>query len=150
MKKILQIAIGIVALGLIIVIAKNALFTDGDTQFYNDGWAAHEKGQYELATFYFKRVNKTEYPDIPMALGSSYLELKDYGNAITNFQEAYKNRKLYSNEDFSKILNSLGYCYLQTGDLNNARYFLQEAEKSGNPNSKRNLQIVDSLEQKKK
>ncbi|MBL1223102.1 tetratricopeptide repeat protein [Chryseobacterium sp. L7] len=82
-----------------------------------------------------------------MALGASYLELKDYDKAIINFEEAYKNKKAYSPEDFSKILNSLGYCYLETRNLKNAKYFLQEAEKSGNPNSKRNLQILDSLEQ---
>lgn len=148
MKKALQIIIGIIALGFIIVIAKNELFTDADTQFYNDGWDAHEKGQYELAVFYFNRIDKTKYPDVFMALGSSYLELKDYGNAVLNLQEAYKNKKAYNNEDFNKIINSLGYCYLQTRDLNKAKYFFQEAEKLGNPNSKRNLQILDSLNQK--
>lgn len=146
MKKIFLILIGIIALGFIIVIAKNAIFTDANAQFYDDGWTAHEKGQYELAAFYFSKVDKNKYPDIPMALGASYLELKDYDKAIINFEEAYKNKKAYSPEDFSKILNSLGYCYLETRNLKSAKYFLQEAEKSGNPNSKRNLQILDSLE----
>lgn len=150
MKKALQIIIGIIALGFMIVIAKNALFTSTDTQFYDDGWEAHGKGQYESAVFYFNKVDKTKYPDVVMGLGSSYLELKDYGNAILNFQEAYRNKKGYSSEDFNKILNSLGYCYLQTRDLAKAKYFFQEAEKLGNPNSKRNLKIIDSLEQVKK
>lgn len=149
MKKIIQIIIGIIALGFIIVIAKNALFTDTSTQFYDDGWDAHEKKQYESAVFYFSKVDKTKYPDVVMALGSSYLELKDYRNAILNFQEAYKNKTAYSGGDFNKILNSLGYCYLQTGDLAKAKYFFQEAVKSGNSNSKKNLQILDSLEQTK-
>ncbi|WP_241331099.1 tetratricopeptide repeat protein [Chryseobacterium arthrosphaerae] len=147
MKKTFLILIGIIALGFIIVIAKNAIFTDADTQFYDDGWTAHEKGQYELAAFYFSKVDKARYPDAPMGLGASYLELKNYDKAIVSFEEAYKNKKAYSSEDYSKILNSLGYCYLQTGNLKNAKFFLQEAEKSGNLNSKRNLQILDSLEQ---
>lgn len=148
MKKIFQVVIGLISLGFIIVIAKNAIFTDANDQLYDDGWTAHEKGQYELAAFYFSKVDKSKYPDISMALGSSYLELKDYDKAIVNFQEAYKNKNSYSTEDFSKILNTLGYCYLETGDLRKAKYYLQQAAKLGNPNSKRNLQILNSLERK--
>ncbi|WP_370900670.1 hypothetical protein [Chryseobacterium gossypii] len=146
MKKIVQIFIGTVALGLIVVIAKNSLFTDANTQFYDDGWDAHGKKQYELAIFYFDRVDKNKYPEAFMALGSSYLELKDYNNAILNFEKASENKDKYSTEDNSKIQNSLGYCYLQTKNLSKAKYHLLEADKLGNPNSKRNLRILDSLE----
>lgn len=147
MKVATQIIIGIIAVGLIIVIAKNSLFTDKSTQFYNDGWTAFEKKNYESSIFFFNHVDETKYPDVSMGLGASYLELKDYDNAILNLQKAYKNKQSYSSEDFNKILNSLGYCYLQTRELDKAQFFLEEGVKFGNPNSKRNIEIVDSLKQ---
>ncbi|WP_294222670.1 tetratricopeptide repeat protein [uncultured Chryseobacterium sp.] len=146
MKKIVLIIVGIIAIGLIVVIAKNSIFTDSDTQFYEDGWEAHGKKQYELAIFYFERINKDKYPDAFMGLGSSYLELNDYENAILNFEKAVRNKDKYSPEDNGKIQNSLGYCYLQIKNFNKAKQHLLEADQLGNPNSKRNLQILDSLE----
>ena len=39
---------------------------------------------------------------------------------------------------------------MQKGDLDKSRFFLQQAEKLGNPDSKRNLKILDSLQQNTK
>ena len=74
------------------------------------------------------------------------MEKKDYNNAISNLTVAY-NKGIGKKEGyFNKITNSLGICYMQMGNLTKSKYFLLEAEKQGNPNSKRNLQILDSLE----
>lgn len=146
MKKILLIIVGIIAISSVVVIAKNSIFTDSDTQFYEDGWEAYDKKQYELAVFYFERLNKDKYPEAFMGLGSSYLELNDYHNAVLNFEKAVLNKDKYNSEDNGKIQNSLGYCYLQTKKFSKARQHLLEADKLGNPNSRRNLEILDSLE----
>lgn len=149
MKKILQITIGIIALGFIVVIAKNTLFTSADEKWYNEGWNAHEKGDYNTAIFYFNRLDKTKYPDVYVGLGSSYLNTGDFKNAIQNFLEAYKKNIGKGTQDYNKIRNSLGYCYLQIRDYRNARVYFNEAKQLGNENSNINLQILDSLEQKK-
>lgn len=146
MKKILQIIIGIIALGFIVVIVKNTLFTSADNRFYDDGWTAYEKGDFNTAIFYFEKIDKTKYPDVYVGLGSSYMNTEDFDNAIQNFQEAYKKNVGKGTEDYNKVRNSLGYCYLQIGDYKNARFYFQEAIKSGSSNSKKNIQIIDSLE----
>lgn len=79
-------------------------------------------------------------------LGFSYLEKQDFENAINNLQEAYNNKIGEKEGYYDKISNSLGICYMQKGDLNKSKLYLQEAQKLGNPDSKRNLQILDSLE----
>lgn len=149
MKKILQITIGIIALGFIVVIAKNTLFTSADEKWYNEGWNAHEKGDYNTAIFYFNRLDKTKYPDVYVGLGSSYMNTGDFKNAIQNFLEAYKKNIGKGTQDYNKIRNSLGYCYSQIRDYRNARVYFNEAKQLGNENSNINLQILDSLEQKK-
>ncbi len=146
MKKIIQIIIGIIAIGFIVVIAKNALFTSADEKLYDQGWSAYEKGDYKTAIFYFDKVDKAKYPDVFVGLGSSYMNIEDFDNAIQNFQEAYKKNLGKGTEDYNKVRNSLGYCYLQIGDYKNARFYFQEAMKSGSSNSKKNIQIIDSLE----
>ena len=146
MKKIIQIVIGIIALGFIIVIAKSALFTSADEKLYDQGWSAYEKGDYKAAIFYFDKIDKTKYSDVFVGLGSSYMNTEDFDNAIQNFQEAYKKDVGKGTEDYNKIRNSLGYCYLQIRDYKNAKFYFQEAVKSGSSNSKKNIQIIDSLE----
>lgn len=150
MKKILQIIIGIIALGFIVVIVKNTLFTSADNRFYDDGWTAYEKGDFNTAIFYFEKIDKTKYPDVYVGLGSSYMNTQDFDNAIQNFQQAYKKYLGKGTEDYNKIRNSLGYCYLQVGDYKNARFYFEEAMKHGSTNSIRNIQIIDSLEQEYK
>lgn len=146
MKKIIQIILGIIAIGFIVLIAKNALFTSADEKLYDQGWSLYEKGDYKSAIFYFNKVDKTKYPDVLVALGASYMNTEDFDNAIQNFQEAYKKNVGKGTEDYNKVRNSLGYCYLQIGDYKNARFYFQEAMKSGSSNSKKNIQIIDSLE----
>lgn len=46
----------------------------------------------------------------------------------------------------SQITNLLGIAYTNEKKYTKARVFLNESEKQGNSNSKRNLQILDSLE----
>lgn len=147
MKKILQIIVLAIVLLLLVAIGKYKLFTDNDTKFYKDGWAAYENKQYDLTIFYLNRVDKNKFPDISAPLGFSYLEKKDFENAINNLEEAYNNKIGEKEGYYDKISNSLGICYMQKGDLTKAKLFLQKAEKLGNPDSKRNLQILDSLEQ---
>lgn len=147
MKKILQIIILVIVLLLLAVIVKYKLFTDNDTKFYKDGWTAYENKQYDLTIFYLNRVDKNKFPDISAPLGFSYLEKQDFENAIHNLQEAYNNKIGEKEGYYDKISNSLGICYMQKGDLNKSKLYLQEAQKLGNPDSKRNLQILDSLEQ---
>ncbi|MPS65068.1 MAG: hypothetical protein DI622_04265 [Chryseobacterium sp.] len=150
MKKALQIIILIIGLLLVGAIVKYTLFTDNDNKFYKDGWTAYENNQYDLTIFYLNHVDKNKFPDIVAPLGFSYLQKQDFGNAITNLQEAY-DRKIGEKEGYyDKISNSLGICYMQKGDLEKSKFYLQQAEKLGNPDSKRNLQILDSLQQNTK
>ncbi len=150
MKKVLQIIILIIGLLLVGAIMKYKLFTDNDNKFYKDGWTAYENNQYDLTIFYLSHVDKNKFPDIVAPLGFSYLQKQDFGNAITNLQEAY-DKKIGEKEGYyDKISNSLGICYMQKGDLDKSRFFLQQAEKLGNPDSKRNLKILDSLQQNTK
>ncbi|MGG5210057.1 tetratricopeptide repeat protein [Chryseobacterium sp. MIQD13] len=146
MKKILQIIILIIALLLLGVIIKYKLFTDNDTKFYKDGWTAYENKQYDLTIFYLNHVDKNKFPDVLAPLGFSYFEKQDFENAIINLQEAHNKRIGEKEGYYDKISNTLGICYMEKGDLNKAKLFLQEAQKSGNPDSRRNLQILDSLE----
>ena len=74
------------------------------------------------------------------------MNTEDFDNAIQNFQEAYKKNVGKGTEDYNKVRNSLGYCYLKIGDNKNARFYFQEAVKSGSSNSKKNIQIIDSIE----
>ncbi|PJJ62946.1 tetratricopeptide repeat protein [Chryseobacterium geocarposphaerae] len=150
MKKVLQIIILIIGLLLVGAIVKYKLFTDNDNKFYKDGWTAYENNQYDLTIFYLSHVDKNKFPDIVAPLGFSYLQKQDFGNAITSLQEAY-DKKIGEKEGYyDKISNSLGICYMQKGDLDKSRFFLQQAEKLGNPDSKRNLKILDSLQQNTK
>lgn len=150
MKKALQIIILIIGLLLVGAIVKYTLFTDNDNKFYKDGWTAYENNQYDLTIFYLNHVDKNKFPDIVAPLGFSYLQKQDFGNAITNLQEAY-DRKIGEKEGYyDKISNSLGICYMRKGDLEKSKFYLQQAEKLGNPDSKRNLQILDSLQQNTK
>ncbi len=125
---------------------KYNFFTDNESKFYKNGWDSYENNQYDLTLFYLNRVDKNKYPDVVAPIGFSYMEKKDYNNAISNLTVAY-NKGIGKKEGyFNKITNSLGICYMQMGNLTKSKYFLLEAEKQGNPNSKRNLQILDSLE----
>ena len=89
MKKVLQIIILIIGLLLVGAIVKYKLFTDNDNKFYKDGWTAYENNQYDLTIFYLSHVDKNKFSDIVAPLGFSYLQKQDFGNAITNLQEAY-------------------------------------------------------------
>ncbi|TWP30809.1 tetratricopeptide repeat protein [Apibacter muscae] len=146
MKKTTQVVLGFIALAFFIVIIKNTFFTDSNTQFYNKAWDAYEKQQYETAIIYFSYIDKDKYPEILMPLGSCYLRIGDYANAIQNLNEAYRRELGKKTGDYNKVLNTLGVCYLDIGNLKEARYFLEKALNEGNLNSTRNLQILDSLE----
>lgn len=43
----------------------------------------------------------------------------------------------------------LGICNIELKNFKDARSYLEESDRLGNPNSKRNLYILDSLEQVK-
>lgn len=129
-----------------IVIAKNALFTSTDTQFYDDGWEAHGKGQYESAIFNFNHVDKTKKPDVLVGLGSSYLKIGDYRNAVQHLQEAYDIGYGKGTQNYDKVLISLGMSYLYLGDFEKARYYLNKAKQLGVPDIQTNFKILDSLE----
>ena len=146
MRKVLQIIIGLIALGFLIVIIKDNLFTDSDTKAYIDGWDAYEKQQYELAIFNFNHVNKSKKPDVLAVLGSAYLKVGDYTNAIQHFQKAYDIGYGKGTEDYNKILVSLGMSYLYSGDLKKARYYLMKAKQIETPEIQVNFKILDSLE----
>lgn len=146
MKKTLQIIIGFIALGFIVIIAKNALFTDANTQSYNNGWDAYDKQQYESAIFNFNHVDKTKKPDVLVGLGSSYLKIGDYRNAVQHLQEAYNIGYGKGTEDYNKVLISLGMSYLYLGDFEKARYYLNKAKQLGVPDIQTNFKILDSLE----
>lgn len=147
MKKIVQIILGIIALGFLVVIIKDNFFTDSNTKSYNDGWEAYEKNQYEMAIFNFNHVDKTKNPDVLVGLGSSYSKIGDYNNAIQHLQKAYDIAYGKGTEDYNKVLVSLGMSYLYSGDLKKARYYLDEAKKIGTPDIQINFKILDSLEQ---
>lgn len=150
MKKIFQIIIAVVAIILLFLIAKFSLFTDDNTKFYKDGWTAYENKQHDLTIFYLNHVDKNKYPDIVAPLGFSYFENKDYENAYSNLKEAY-DKKIGKQEGYyDKILNTLGIISMEKKDFAKSEKYFIEAQKLGNPNSKKNLQILDSLEQSKK
>lgn len=98
-----------------------------------------------MTLFYLNRVDKNKYPDVVAPIGFSYMEKKDYNNAIFNLTIAYNNGIGKKEGYRDKITNSLGICYMQIGDLTKSKYFLLEAEKQGNPNSSGNLKILDRL-----
>lgn len=145
MKRAVQIILLIGSIFFFIVIIKYNFFTDSESKFYKDGWDSYENKQYDLTLFYLNRVDKDKYPDIVAPLGFSYMEKKDYQNAISNLTSAYNNGIGKKEGYFDKITNSLGICYMQIGNLSKSKYFLLEAEKQGSPDSGRNLQILDSL-----
>lgn len=146
MKKILQIIVGFIALGFLIVIIKNNFFTDSNTKSYNDAWDAYEKEQYELAIFNFNHVDKAKKPDVLVGLGSSYLRIGDYKNAVQHLQEAYDISYGKGTQDYNKVLVSLGMSYLYSGDSQKARYYLNKARQLGTPDLEINFKILDSLE----
>jgi|GEM_PF-895868 len=150
MKKTIQIIIGIIAFAFLIVIIKKNFFTDDNTQFYDKAWSAYENKQYETAIMYFNLIDKDKYPEILMPLGSSYLKIGNYNNAIQNLSKAYKIELGKKTDNYNKILNTLGVCYLEIKDLRQARFYLEKALNEGNQNSLRNIQILDSLEQVQK
>ncbi|MCY0977011.1 hypothetical protein PGH12_07610 [Chryseobacterium wangxinyae] len=147
MKRVFQIILLIGSVLFFVIIIKYYFFTDNDKKFYKDGWDSYENKQYDLTIFYLNHVDKNKYPDAVAPLGFSYMEKKDYNNAISNLIVAYENGIGKNEGYFDKITNSLGICYMQTGDLKKSKYFLSEAKKQGNPDSEINLKILDSLEQ---
>lgn len=146
MKRAVQIILLICSIFFFVVIIKYNFFTDSESKFYKDGWDSYESKQYDLTLFYLNRVDKNKYPDVVAPLGFSYMEKKDYQNAISNLTVAYNNGIGKKEGYFDKITNSLGICYMQIGDLTKSKYFLLEAEKQGNPDSTGNLKILDSLQ----
>lgn len=149
MKKLFTIILGIIALGFLIIIVKNNFFTSADTKAHNEGWEAYEKQQYEMAIFNFNHVDKEKYPDVWVALGSSYLKIGDYANAIQHLKKAYDMEYKKGTEDYSKLLVSLGMSYAYSGDLEKGKYYLEMAKKAGY-NTSVNFRILDSLNQLKK
>lgn len=146
MKKILAIIVGFIALLFMIAIAKDALFTSADEKFYEQGWYFYDKKEYEMAKFYFERTSKEKYPDIPVILGSLYADLNEYDEAIENLEEILNKRNTVDEEHYAFALNLLGHCYMQKGDYATAKSFFLEAAKSGNPDSRYNLMLIDSLQ----
>ncbi|OBW40363.1 hypothetical protein AB670_03315 [Chryseobacterium sp. MOF25P] len=146
MKKYLLIGLGLIALLVIIAIIKNNyLFSFGDTERIDKGWSAYEKKDYSNAVVQFVAVDLNKNPDIIFPLADSYLEIGEPYNAIKYLEIAYKNKN-YSSEQQSQITNLLGIAYTNDKDYNKARIFLNESDKLGNQKSKKNLQILDSLE----
>ncbi len=148
MRKTFQIVIGIIALLAILAIIKNNyLFSFGDTERIDKGWDAYEKKDYSAAIAQFLAVDLNKNPDIIFPLADSYMEIGEPYNAIKYLEQAYKN-KSYRSEQQSQITNLLGIAFTKEKEYTKARIFLNESDKSGNPNSKINLQILDSLEHK--
>ncbi|MFZ4930960.1 hypothetical protein [Chryseobacterium sp. Mn2064] len=150
MKKILQIILGVIALGFLIVIIKDNFFTDANTKSYNDGWDAYDKQQYEMAIFNFNHVDPTKKPDVLVGLGSSYLKIGDYRNAIQNLKKAYDIDYGKGTQDYEKVLISLGMSYLYSGDLEKGKQFLEKARQLGTSDLEINFKILDSLERKQR
>ncbi|MBP2619650.1 tetratricopeptide repeat protein [Chryseobacterium jejuense] len=150
MKKILQIILGVIALGFLIVIIKDNFFTDSNTKSYHDGWDAYDKQQYEMAIFNFNHVDTSKKPDVLVGLGSSYLKIGDYRNAIQNLQKAYDIGYGIGTQDYEKVLISLGMSYLYSGDLGKGKQFLEKARQLGTSDLEINFKILDSLERNQK
>ncbi|MGH1520387.1 tetratricopeptide repeat protein [Chryseobacterium sp. JK1] len=130
----------------IVAIAKNKLFTNPNDDLYNKGWTEYQSGEFQKSIMSLSGLDIKEYPKISMALGDSYFEMQDYKNAEKYLQITF-DKHLFKNVDEKKMLtNMLGICNIELKNYKNARFFLEESEKLGNPNSKRNLQILDSLE----
>ena len=55
-----------------------------------------------------------------MPLGSSYLKIGNYNNAIQNLSKAYKIELGKKTDNYNKILNTLGVYYLEIKDLRQA------------------------------
>ncbi|WP_282630748.1 hypothetical protein [Empedobacter sedimenti] len=145
MKKIICVFIVLITLISLFVIAKYKLFTDNNLKFYEDGWTAYENEQYDLTIFYLSHVDKNKYPDVVAPIGFSYFEKKDFPNALINLQDAY-NKKIGIKEGYSdKISNTLGIIYMEKGEFDKSKFYFTDALNSNNPDSKRNLQILDSL-----
>ncbi|NIF07521.1 tetratricopeptide repeat protein [Chryseobacterium sp. Tr-659] len=149
-KKIIQIIIGVIALGFLIVIIKDNFFTDANTKSYNDGWDAYDKQQYEMAIFNFNHVDPVKKPDVLVGLGSSYLKIGDYKNAIQNLQKAYDIGYGKGTQDYEKVLISLGMSYSYSGDIQKGKQYLEKARQLGASNLDINFKILDSLEQNQK
>lgn len=119
--------------------------TSEETKNFKDGWDSFEKKQYDLTIFYLKKVDENNYPDINAPLGFSYLEKRDYKNAILNLSAAY-NEKVGLNEGyFNKVTNSLGICYMETTLYDRAKIYFEESKEDGNSYAAKNLILVDSL-----
>ncbi|MDQ1097215.1 MULTISPECIES: tetratricopeptide repeat protein [Chryseobacterium] len=146
MKKVIQIIIGLIALGFLIVIIKNNFFISADTKSYEEGWDAYEKNQFEMAIFNFNHVDKNKHPDVWVGLGSAYLKTGDYNNAIQHLQKAYSLNYKKGTEDYSKLLVSLGMSYLYAGDPEKAKFYLEKARSLGYDTSV-NFKILDSVKQ---
>jgi len=149
MKKVLQIIVGLIALGFLIVIIKNNFFTSADTKSYEEGWDAYEKNQFEMAIFNFNHVDKNKHPDVWVGLGSAYLKTGDYTNAIQHLQKAYDLNYKKGTEDYNKLLVSLGMSYLYSGDIEKAKFYLEKARTLGYDTSV-NFKILDSIQHSQK
>lgn len=60
-------------------------------------------------------------------LGYDYLQIKDYKNAINNFEEAEKANKNTKKLDEAVLFTNLGIAYQNTGDLKNAINYVRKA-----------------------
>lgn len=147
MKKALQIVIGIIAFISIIMIVKNKIFTSANDDLYDKGWRAYKEGEFQKSIGSLSKLNIKEYPKISMALGDSYFEVQDYKNAEKYLKTVYDKNQLTDKDELKILTNMLGICNIELNNFKRARYFLEESDKLGNPNSKRNLKILDSLEQ---
>ncbi|MGN7866948.1 hypothetical protein [Chryseobacterium sp.] len=147
MKKLTIIIIGIIAvLGIVVIAKNNYVFSFGDRERLDKGWKAYEGRDYSFAITQFVSVDLKDHPEVVMPLADSYLEIGEAYNAIQYLEPAYHGKN-YSADERSKITNMLGIAYTKEKNYKKARLFLEESNKLGNPNSKRNLQILDSLEQ---
>lgn len=146
MKKTLSIIIGFIALSIFISIIKITFFKNNDENFYNQGWDAYEKKDYNSAIILFNKIDSKKYPDVLGPIADSYMEIGDYENAIQNFEKVYKSNTAINTENYPSILNNLGLCYMLVGKLKEARFFLEKSYNLGNKNSSTNLNKLDSLE----
>jgi len=147
MKKIIQIIIGFIIIGIWVAIIKTTFFTDDNQELYEKGISYYNDKEYVAAKQYFNWVDKRKIPEAVIPLGYSYFYTKDYENAIQNLQGAFE-KKLGKPQSLSEVANVLGISYMHINDLKNARIYLEKAKEMGNQNSVYNLKILDSLEQK--
>ncbi|SIT20841.1 hypothetical protein SAMN05421786_10912 [Chryseobacterium ureilyticum] len=147
MKNYISIILGVIGLLGIVAIAKNKIFTSPNDSLYDKGWTEYQNGEFQKSIGTLSTLNINEYPKISMALGDSYFEMQDYKNAEKYLKISY-DKNLFKNNDERKMLtNMLGVCNIELKNFKDARSYLEETDKLGNPNGKRNLYILDSLEQ---